>query len=339
MAKELYLYSGVYDFVAEALISQMDESRAEDIVVRVNSPGGSVFSGWGIIAKMREHEGHVKVKVDGVAASMAAYVVVFAAEVEALDVSRFLLHRADMYVNSPDQQTFLDSVNKDLRAKLTAKIDAAKLKEIKGVTIEQLFDSENRLDLWLTAKEAKAIGLINRIVKLEPAEITAFSDVMKIAASQADTPPPVKEIPKPTEKVIMKSLEELKAAHPDLYAQAVAKGKEEGKTEETNRVRGWEAFRHIDAEAVTAGIKSGKVIDPADIAEFTAKAISPEYLAKIKAASAKPVETGTPPAAEAQKTEDQKTLEALSASAKEIMKKNYSPEAGKNGVVIKSLTV
>lgn len=135
------------------------------------------------------------------------------------------------------------------------------------------------------------------------------------------------------------TIEEFKAAHPELYAQAVAKGKEEGKTDEANRVRGWEAWRHINAEAVTKGIQSGKEITPADISEFSAQAISPEFLEKIKAASAKPVETGNPPAAETQKTEEQKALDVLEANAKEIVKKNYSGEAGRNGVVFKSLTV
>jgi ATP-dependent protease ClpP protease subunit len=315
MAKELYLYSGVYDFVAQELISQMEENKSEDITIRVNSPGGSVFAGWGIIAKMKEHGTPVNVKVDGVAASFSAYLPVFSDYVECLDVSRIHLHRADGFVNSPEQQEFLDSVNKDLKAKLAARIDAAKLKELKGVTIEDLFDPDQRIEVWLTAKEAKAIRLVNKIVKLNPSQITAYSNLMKIAASiDADGGSPTEKKPIPT-KHVMKTLEELKAAHPELYAQAISEGKAFGSAEERDRIRGWEAFRNIDAAAVDAGIKSGKAISGAEIAELSAKAVSPEALKKLTASSAAPLRTDeeTPLA---EKTETEKELAALEASVR-----------------------
>lgn len=286
MAKELYLYSPIYDFVAESFISQMEENKTQDIEIRANTPGGNVFAGWGMIAKIKEHEGNVKMKVDGYVASMGTIVLVYVDDTEALDVSRIHLHRADGYVNSPEDQKFLDGINKDLRAKLTSKIDADKFKEITGKSIDDLFDSKDRIDVWLTAKQAKQVGLIKRIVKLDPTEIAAINR-MNIAASVDPQPP--NPVTKPINKVM--TLEELKAQHPALYAQAVAEGKTAGSTEERDRVRGWEAFRHIDAVAVDKGIKDGKVISTTDIAEFTAKVLSPEYLKKLTAESAKPVTT------------------------------------------------
>jgi ATP-dependent Clp protease protease subunit len=287
MAKELYLYSPIYDFVAESFISQMEENKTQDIEIRANTPGGNVFAGWGMIAKIKEHEGNVKMKVDGYVASMGTIVLVYVDDTEALDVSRIHLHRADGYVNSPEDQKFLDGINKDLRAKLTSKIDADKFKEITGKSIDDLFDSKDRIDVWLTAKQAKQVGLIKRIVKLDPTEIAAINR-MNIAAS-VDPQPPPNPVTKPINKVM--TLEELKAQHPALYAQVVAEGKTAGSTEERDRVRGWEAFRHIDAAAVDKGIKDGKIISTTDIAEFTAKVLSPEYLKKLTAESAAPVTT------------------------------------------------
>src|SRR5690606_28059643 len=104
-----------------------------------------------------------------------------------MDVSKAPLHRADGYVNSPEEQAFLDGVNKDLRAKLTSKIDAEKFKEITGKTINDLFDSKDRIDVWLTAKQAKQVGLIKKIVKLNPTEIAAINR-MNIAASAEQLP-------------------------------------------------------------------------------------------------------------------------------------------------------
>jgi ATP-dependent Clp protease protease subunit len=310
MAKELYLYSPIYDFVAEALISQMEENKGSDIIIRGNTPGGSVFSGWGIIAKMKEHDGKVLMKVDGSVASMGTFILVFAQEAEALDVSKIHLHRADMYVNGPEDQAFLDGVNKDLKAKLIQKIDAAKLKELKGITIDDLFDPEKRIDVWLTAKEAKSIGLIQKIVKLNPSEITAFNKRFQIAAeaeSKEDNNP------NPQPKKVMNTLEELKAKHPELYAQAVAAGHKAGAEAEAKRVAAWEAWRHIDASAVDKGIKEGREITMADISEFSAKALSPEALKKLSATAAPGVKTGE--STQTATTEAEQELQNLEASA------------------------
>lgn len=307
MAKELYLYSPIYDFVAEALIAQMEEAKGEDIVIRANTVGGSVFSGWGIIAKMKEHEGSVKVKVDGAVRSMGTFILVFANEAEALDVSRIHLHRADMYVNSPEEQKFLDDVNKDLRAKLSLKIDAAKLKEIKGVTIDELFDPTKRLELWLTAKEAKSIGLINKIVKLTPDEISAVNEMFMVAAEHKSNPPadqPPSPETKPKNTVM--TLSEIKAQHPALYAEIMAAGKKEGVEAERERVEAWMQFSDIDAEAVTKGIAEGKDLSIKQMAEFTRKGMNAKSLDNVKADNAKDVTTTE--VTEKEKTDKEKAV-------------------------------
>lgn len=299
MAKELYLYSGIYDFVAEELISALEENKSEDVVIRVNSPGGSVFSGWGIIAKMIEHEAKIKVKVDGYAASMAAFVLLFASEVYVLDVSRIMLHRADAYVSTPEQQAFLNSINKDLKAKLTAKINVEKLKELKGVTIEDIFNPETRIDVWLSAKEAMAIGLVTDIIRVKPAEVKAINEAMfKVAATLNH---PKQSIKNPEYK--MTTIDELKAQHPALYALAVAEGVTQGVNRERDRSGAWLAFAKIDIEAVTKGIKEGKDVSQTEMAEFTVKALTTQGLKNLSKDNPPAVETGevVPPAAEKDK--------------------------------------
>ena len=53
MAKELYLYNPIYSFVAEEVIKELNASMDDNVTLRLNTPGGSVFAGWGIIAKMK----------------------------------------------------------------------------------------------------------------------------------------------------------------------------------------------------------------------------------------------------------------------------------------------
>lgn len=298
MPKELYLYSGIYDFTAEALITQMAENEGDDITLRVNSPGGSVFAGWGIIAKMKEREGKTTIKLDGAAMSMAAFMLAFADKVEALDVSTIMLHRADMCVSTPEEQAFLNDINKDLRSKLEAKIDLTKLPTKKAITMDQLFNPEQRIDLFLTAKEAKAIGLVDKINKIEPSEIEAFK---QLAAMFTPAATQTQSNKTQTQKPNKMTIEQLKAEHPALFAEVVALGI----AKEKDRVEACLAFIEVDAAGVKAAIEAGKDLSQKQMAEFSLKAISKTNLAGLAAENAGATKTEEVAAKEKTKKESE----------------------------------
>lgn len=300
MPKELYLYSGIYDYTAESIISSIEENAGEDITIRMNTPGGSVFSGWGIIAKMKEHTGKVHAKVDGIVASMGSMILAYAGSSEALDVSKIMIHRADMWISKPEDQTFLNMINKDFRAKLEKKIDVEKLKELKNVSMDDIFNPESRIDVWLTAKEAKSIGLIDKVVKLDPVQISAITNLMQIAASMDINNPPKQVQNSNSNKM---TIEEFKAANPEAYAQIVALGV----SAEKDRVGAWLAYNKIDPEAVEKGIKEGKTLSQTESAEFAVKALSGKTLETIVAENAAEVKTDASVTATA-KTEKEKAI-------------------------------
>lgn len=277
-AKELYLYSNVSDYSAQNIISAMEDNAGNDIVIRVNSPGGSVFAGWGIIAKMKEAEGNITMKVDGWAASMAAFMLLFAGEVEALESSKFILHRADMYVSSPEDQEFLDNVNKDLKTKMAKKLNFDKLKELKNVGIDDIFNPDARLDVMLTAKEAKAIGLINKITKLSVTEMEAIENRFNVAAlAEPDTT---------TSKNTIMTLVDLKEKHPAIYAEAVKIGNDAGVTagvtKERNRVLAHIAFADVDLKQTIEGISKGEELSEEKKTEFATARITKGVLANLE---------------------------------------------------------
>jgi len=296
MPKEIYLYSPVYDFVAQDLISAMNENT-EELTMRVNSPGGSVFANYGICAKMQEH-GNVNVKVDGAAMSSAANLLPYAKSVECLDVSTFLLHRADMYVESESDKAFLARINKDLRVKLLARVDAVIFKEVTGFSIDEMFDSEKRIDIMLDAKQAKKIGLVQKINKLTPSEIDAFNSKMlfNIAAYNDN---------KNQQKQKQMTIDTLKAEHPALFAQVVALGVEK----EKDRVEACLAFIDVDAKGAIEAINSGKDLSQKQMAEFAVKAMSKKSLTDLAAESNKGV--ATTEVIEAEKDAKAKAIEAF----------------------------
>jgi ATP-dependent Clp protease protease subunit len=174
MAKNrVLLYYQIWDFVAQEFIEKLSNYDGEDTEIRINSPGGNVFAGWGMTAVVSEFEGKLTAKVDGVAASMAAYLLLFCDNVECLDISKIMLHPASGHVESEEDQSFLDSVNKDLKAKMKLKFNAETFEKIAGYTIDEMF-SENK-ELWLNAKQAKKLGIVNKINRLDPANQQAFA--------------------------------------------------------------------------------------------------------------------------------------------------------------------
>lgn len=309
MAKELYLYNPIYSFVAEEVMSAINDNMDSEVVLRLNTPGGSVFGGWGLIAKMKEH-GNVTIKVDGYAASMGAFMLPFANKVECSDVSRIMLHRADAYTETEEQKQFLASINKDLRAKLEQKIDSELFAQVTGVSLDDMFASDKRIDVWLDAKQAKKLGLVDKINKLNVDEAKAFSSAMFDIAATINQP--IKDV-KTNQNPIKMNIEKLKAEHSDVYAAVFALGQKA----EKDRVQAWATYIDVDAKTVQEGIEGSEAPSLKIQAELNRKAFSLEALGKL--------EEGNPTIVEAEKPKEEEVkalteVEALEKEMDEILK-------------------
>lgn len=320
MAKEILLYSGIYSFVAADIITAMEEASGEDIVMRINSPGGDVFAGWGIIAKMCERTMDTTIKADGFVASMAANICLYGSKVECLDVTKFLFHRADGPVSSPEDQAFLDDVNADLRKKMSSKIDDKALKEITGYSIKDMFENENRIDVILTAAQAKKVGLVNKINKISPSELKAHNEKYYSIAALSSMSASGKPENKPSNSKKM-TRAELKASHPEVYASIFNEGVEQ----ERDRVGAYMAFLAVAPKEVSEGIKSNKPLSQTLMAEFAMKAVSGKVLANAAAdggataavvTAAAPVTAPNEPVITAPEAEKKAQTDAFEASVR-----------------------
>lgn len=328
MAKEIYLYSSIWGYTAEYIVSQINEAKG-DLVLRVNTPGGSPEDGWGVVAKFAEYKGNKKIKVDGRAYSMGAFLLAYANDVEALDVSQFLLHRAayaSWIEQSKDYMTQamwdgLKKVNASLRAALEAKIDVAAFEKLKGVKMDDLFSLETRIDVQLTAQEALQIGLIDKIVQLTPEKRAEVESCFRMAAESSGEfilPAPTAQTPpttltnKPNKSVM--DIAKLKAEHPDVY-NAIFKL---GVTEERDRTAAWLVFADVDLKAVSEGITGGEGLCQKDIAAFAKKAMSAGAIKSLEAEAAPEIKTEEP---KPELTAEQKELERFNAAVTPLLKK------------------
>jgi len=318
--KEILLYYTIYSSTAADLIRAMDAAKDSDIEMRVNSGGGETYTTYGIIAKFLENKNNKKLKVDGFAGSMAAFLCCYADDVECLDVSTFVFHRAAFYYEenpnyfTPEVKAEVIEINKNLRAAMEAKMSAAEWEAETGVSYDAMFSLDDRIDVRITAKQAKKLGLVSKVNKITPTQSRQVNAMSMQIAAQYNQPPillpvsaetPEPQAPTPTKilKPNTMTIQEFKAAHPEAYAAAV----KEGVTAERDRVGSFLAFIDVDPAEVAKGIKSGEALTATATAEFSRKEFN--IKAGIKAAgenapeviTEEPAPPATPPTEAAKK--------------------------------------
>jgi ATP-dependent protease ClpP protease subunit len=323
---EILLYGTIYSSSAEAFINALNDNGDNDLSVRINSEGGSPEYGWGMVAKFSEATGKKRVKVDGKAHSMAAYFLCYADDVEVLDVAQILLHRAAYpeWIESNDSimtQSMKDSltfINKKLRAALEAKVDVAKFEKIKGITMDQLFSLDSRIEVMLTAAEAKKMGLVNRVVNITPEKTAQIKSEMERIAAHAQGLPYQIAAEQEKPNSIM-DIAKLKAEHPALYAEVFNLGKTEGISLEKDRVEACLVYAEVDMPGVKAAIESGKSLSAKQISDFMMKVASGRHLEGIAADSGENKEVKTEEVKNKEKnaeTEAKAKVDAFEASVR-----------------------
>lgn len=161
------------------------ESVTDDIVIKLNSPGGDVFEGIEIYNYLKDHPSNVTVEVTGVAASAATFITAGANEVIMNVGTSLMIHEASTFTwgNKSDIQKTLNALET---------IDESILSiysEKTGQSNEQLEEWMNE-EKWFTADEAVEFGFANSVKRdnvesVEPEE--SIEDIInsKVAIAMA----------------------------------------------------------------------------------------------------------------------------------------------------------
>lgn len=134
------------------------ESVTDDIVIKLNSPGGDVFEGIEIYNYLKDHPSNVTVEVTGVAASAATFITAGANEVIMNVGTSLMIHEASTFAwgNKSDIQKTLNALGT---------IDESILSiysEKTGQSNEQLEEWMNE-EKWFTADEAVEFGFADSV--------------------------------------------------------------------------------------------------------------------------------------------------------------------------------
>ena len=299
MKNEVLIYGDIFSYTAEAFINSINSIESDSLVVRMDTNGGDPQATFGMVAKFNEFEGKKTLKVDGRANSSGFFFVAMVENVEALDVSEFVVHRAAYREEIENSKYFTDelkqnlkSINDNLKNAFINKVNVQAFEEMKSVSVDEIFSMESRIDVKLTAEEAQKIGLINKINKLTP-EMTALIDSKKFEVAANYKPKQVNtETPKVKNKNMTK--EEFKANHPEAYASIIGEGVSKRNAEieaENAEIEARKAEKEVIRAEVLAEIEAAKK-DPAQALEnesapvvnaATENIVEPSELEKLSA--------------------------------------------------------
>ena len=155
----------VNDTTASLIVAQLLYLEAQDpdkdIQFYINSPGGSISSGFAIYDTMQYIKSDVSTICIGMAASMGAFLLAAGAKGK-----RTALPNAEIMIHQPiggfrgqatDVQIHAERIlrNKEQLNKILA--------ENTGKSIDEIRDASER-DNYMTAEEAKAFGLIDKVI-------------------------------------------------------------------------------------------------------------------------------------------------------------------------------
>jgi ATP-dependent Clp protease protease subunit len=166
----VFLGTPVDDYIANVITAQLlfleSADPKKDVIMYINSPGGSVYAGLGIYDTMQYINPDVATICTGLAASMAAVLLAAGASKKrsGLPHARVMIHQpmSGMQGQASDMEI-------SLRQTLEVKKDLYNiLARHSGQKYERIEKDSDR-DYWMRAPEAKEYGLIDEVLERKKA--------------------------------------------------------------------------------------------------------------------------------------------------------------------------
>ena len=166
MDRVIFLDTEVNDYTANVLQAQLlyldANDPGKDINVYINSPGGSVYAGLGIYDTMQFISSDVATICTGMAASMAAVLLVAGKEGKrsALPHSRVMIHQPLGGVQG--QASDIEIEAREIQ-KLKKELYTI-IAEHSHTDYDKVWADSDR-NYWMTAEEAREYGMIDQVLK------------------------------------------------------------------------------------------------------------------------------------------------------------------------------
>ena len=168
MDRIIFLGTQIDDYTANVIQAQLlyldSSDPGKDISIYINSPGGSVYAGLGIYDTMQYISSDVKTICTGMAASMAAVLLVAGEKGKrfALNHSRVMIHQP--MGGAQGQASDIEITAREIQ-KLKKELYTI-ISNHSGVPFKKVEKDSDR-DCWMTSAEAKQYGMIDEVLTRE----------------------------------------------------------------------------------------------------------------------------------------------------------------------------
>lgn len=289
---ELFIYDVVDEWFgvsAELFARELNSIDTDEITVRINSPGGSVFDGIAILNALRGHKAKITTVVDGLAASIASVIAMAGDEVVMGRNSELMIHDASSVCvgQAKDMQSMADNL-----ARASNNIASIYAEKAGGTADE--WRTAMLGESWYSAEEAVAAGLADRVDKAPEGDKSkaknAFDlSIYNYAGRDAAPKPPVpgtstplateaSEVNKGKEVTIVTTLNEGLAERLGVKADAddetILSALDEALKEQVEETAPPVVEQEPTPEQIAASVakSGGLIVDAAALAELQARA-------------------------------------------------------------------
>lgn len=167
LLKDRVIFVGdeINEHTANVIVAQMlfleNEDANKDIILYINSPGGSVYDALAVYDTMQYVKCDIQTVGIGVQASAAAILLSSGAKGK-----RFLLPHATVMIHQPSSGTRGKVTDQEIDLREALRIKKL-IEEIMAKNTGQKADkihNDMERDFWLTAKEAVDYGLVDKVI-------------------------------------------------------------------------------------------------------------------------------------------------------------------------------
>jgi ATP-dependent Clp protease, protease subunit len=147
----------------------LERNPKANVVLKVNSPGGSAYDGVAIANALMSHEGQVTAIIEGLAFSAASFLILTADKVKAYKTSSFGIHRAwvmtvgnkNAMLATADDLSIVDDLQIELFMSKTG---------LAREEVEVLIDGKANDGTMFSAEKALELGFIDEIISRKEEE-------------------------------------------------------------------------------------------------------------------------------------------------------------------------
>lgn len=165
MDRIIFLGTQIDDYTANVIQAQLlyldSSDPGKDISIYINSPGGSVYAGYGIYDTIQFIGSDVSTICTGIAASMASVLLVAGTKGK-----RFALKHSRVMIHQPLGGAQGQASDIEIAAREILKVKKELytiISEHSGKSFEEVMRDGDR-DFWMTSLEAKEYGMIDEIL-------------------------------------------------------------------------------------------------------------------------------------------------------------------------------